>query len=93
MLKMPVPMWMRSVVRPAMYGEERLVRRQVRVLVEEVVLGRPRVLEPGLVGRDGPVHLVHEPLVLGAPGRSSRQVLGQVQAVEDPEFHGCLHEI
>ena len=42
-----------------------VVGRQVRVLVEEVVLGEPHVLEPGSVGRLHRRDLVHEGAMLG----------------------------
>jgi len=69
-------------------AEERLVRRHVGVLGEEVVLGGPGVLEAGLVGRDHPVDLVAEPLVLGRRAVFVDQALGDVQRVEDAELHG-----
>ena len=64
-----------------------LVGRQVGVLVEEVVLGDPDVLEARLVRRDHALDVVHDRLVL-------RQrivlaaVLGHVALDEDAEFHG-----
>ena len=48
-------------------AEEHLVRREVGVLGEEVVLGRPRVLEAGAVGGLGPGDLVAQPLGLDGP--------------------------
>ena len=87
MLKIPLPRWMLSV-RAATYAEERLVGRQVRVLREEVVLGRPRVLEPGAIGRNGPRDLVSEPIGLGVLGIEIAQLVGHVQRVEDAELHG-----
>ena len=49
-LKMPEPIWMRSVVCREVASDD-VVGREVRVLVEEVVLGDPDVLEARLVGR------------------------------------------
>ena len=46
-------------------AEDHVVGRQVGVLVEEVVLGDPHVLEAGLVGRLDDLELVHEGVVLG----------------------------
>ena len=68
--------------------QERLVGRQMRVLREEVVLGRPRVLEPGAIGRNGPRDLVSEPIGLGVLGIEIAQLVGHVQRVEDAELHG-----
>ena len=45
--------------------EHDVVRREVRVLVQEVVLGHPHVLEAGLVGGLDDFELVHERMVLG----------------------------
>src|SRR6202023_141770 len=67
---------------------ERLVRGEVRVLLEEVVLGRPRVLEAGTVGGFRPLDLVHQAVVLGVLGILVAQLVRHVQAVEDPELHG-----
>ena len=87
MLKMPEPMWMLFVL-AAHEGQERLGGREVRVLGQEVVLGRPGVLEAGLVGRHDERDLVHDAVVLGrrsvlldVPGQHAR-------GVEDAEFHG-----
>ena len=74
-LKMPEPMWMRSVACGEV-AEEHVVGREVRVLVEEVVLGDPDVLEAGLVGRLHDLEVVHEHVVLGLAGSSSRRNSG-----------------
>ncbi len=65
-------------------GEEHLRRRGVAVLLQEVVLHLPRVVEPEPVGQLDLVEGVVEQLVLvvGPPG------LGQLQLVEDTELHG-----
>ena len=68
-------------------AEEHLVRRHVRVLGEEVVLGHPRVLEPRAVGGLDHRDLVHEPAVLGA-GVAVAQMVRHVEAVEETELHG-----
>ena len=44
---------------------QHLVRRDVRVLLEEVVLGEPRVLPVVLVADLAQLDLAHEPVVLG----------------------------
>ena len=49
---------------------DHVVGREVRVLVEEVVLGDPHVLEPGAVGGLDGRELVHERA--GAPPRDRR---------------------
>ena len=54
-------------------GHEGLGVGQVRVLVEEVMLGRPRVLEARLVGGLDVGDLVLQRLVLGADLAASRQ--------------------
>jgi len=41
-----------------------IVGRQVRVLIEEMVLGDPHVFEAGLVGGDHILELVHDDVVL-----------------------------
>jgi len=68
---------------------DHVARREVRVLVEEVVLGDEHVLEPGAVGGlDGP-QLLHDDGVLGVgvprPAEDRDVVLD-----EDAEFHGAL---
>ena len=82
MLKMPEPMWMRSR-RGREVAEEHLVRREVRVLGEEVVLGRPRVLEADAVGGLHDRDLVHDAPVLVAV-----ELRQHARAVEESEFHG-----
>ncbi len=64
-------------------GEEHLGGRAVRVLLEEVVLDGPGVVEAEAVGElDLRERVLHElALVVGAPRR------GQLQLVEDAEFH------
>ena len=64
-------------------GQEHLGGRAVRVLLEEVVLDRPGVVEPEPVGElDLGERVLHQLLlVVGSPG------LGQLQLVEDAEFH------
>ena len=64
-----------------------VVRRHVRVLVEEVVLGDPDVLEAGLVGRLGDRHVVHEHLVLCLVGVVAPPERRVVALDEDAEFH------
>ena len=54
-------------------AEDHVVGRQVRVLVEEVVLGDPDVLEAGLVGRLGDLEVLHERVVLGVGVESRRE--------------------
>ena len=68
-------------------GEEDLGGAGVRVLVEEVVLGDPDVLEAGLVGGLGQRDVVHERRVLeiGVVGEAP---LGHVALQEDAELHG-----
>src|SRR5262245_34496713 len=60
--------------------EEDLGRRLVRVVEEEVVLGRPVVLEAGGVAGERHVELPHEARVLVVPRRN-------VHLRKDPEFH------
>ena len=62
--------------------EEHLVGREVRVLGEEVVLGRPRVLEAGTVGGLHDRDLVEDPAVLVAV-----ELREHARAVEQSEFH------
>ena len=61
-----------------------VVGRQVRVLVEEVVLGSQHVLEAGLVGGLDELELVHDHRVLGVGSASRRN--RHVVLDEDPEF-------
>ncbi|GAA3097781.1 hypothetical protein GCM10020254_48940 [Streptomyces goshikiensis] len=68
-------------------GEEHLVRRQVRVLLQEVVLGGPGVLEAGLVGLDDVLGLLDERLVLRL-GVDLGPRLRHVSLHEEPEFQG-----
>ena len=64
-------------------GEEDLGRRGVRVLVEEVVLDLPRVVEPEPVGEFHLIERVAQEfvLVVGSPG------LRELMFVEDAELH------
>ena len=87
MLKIPVPRWMLSV-RAATYARNDSLADRCEYSREEVVLGRPRVLEPGAIGRDGPRDLVSEPIGLGVLGIEIAQLVGHVQRVEDAELHG-----
>lgn len=68
-------------------GEEHLVRRQVRVLLQEVVLGGPGVLEAGLVGLDDVLGLLDQRLVL-CLGVDLGPRLRHVSLHEEPEFQG-----
>ena len=68
-------------------GEERLRRREVRVLIEEVMLGNPHVLEAGAVGLLGERDVVHEADVLVVRVFSDALV-GDVTLKEEAEFHG-----
>ena len=65
MLKMPDPRWIVSG-RGGEVAEEHLVGGEVRVLGEEVVLGRPRVLEADTIGGLHDRNLVHDAPVLVA---------------------------
>ena len=64
-------------------GEEHLRRRRVRVLVEEVVLDLPRVVEPEPVGELDLIERVAQQieLVVVGPG------LGELMFVEHAELH------
>jgi hypothetical protein len=68
-------------------AEDHVIGREVGVLVEEVVLAGPDVLDPGPVGGDGDLELSHEHPVLGVRGRTAAG-LGQVPLNEDSELHG-----
>jgi hypothetical protein len=62
-------------------GEEQLGRRTVRVLLEEVVLDRPHLIEAELVGQ---THLLERVVVDGAlrlprPGTRNRQLVEQAE--------------
>ena len=59
------------------------------VLVEEVVLRAPHVLEGVLVGRLGDLDVAHDALVLGV-GVGVALELGDEQLGEDAELHGDL---
>ena len=61
-------------------GQERLGGREMRVVGQEVVLGGPGVLEPGLVGRHDEGHFVHDAVVLGRRRRAEHGILGRRQA-------------
>ena len=71
--------------RPGQIAQHDVVGREVRVLVEEVVLGDPRVLEAGPVGRLDELYLPHERRVLG-PGSPSGGAR-DVALNEEAEFH------
>ena len=64
MLKMPEPE-MDPLGARRDVAHEHLVRRDVRVLLEEVVLGEPAVLEPDAVRGDRDLDLVEQAPVLG----------------------------
>ena len=66
--------------------EHDVVGREVGVLVEEVVLGGPHILEARLVGRDGALNVVHDRLMLGV-GVALTPVHGHEALDEDAEFH------
>jgi hypothetical protein len=63
-------------------GEEDLGGRLMGVVLEEMVLRRPDVLEARGVHRLGDLDLPHEAVVLVVPGR-------YVHLREDPKFHGA----
>ncbi len=88
---MPEPRWMRSVQLREV-PEEHLVGRQVRVLVEEVVLGGPHVLEAGAIRGLDELELVHQRVVLGL-GVDVASELRRVPLDEDPEFHHVPPEV
>lgn len=67
-------------------AEVDVVGREVRVLLQEVVLGRPGVLEAGLVRLDDVLGLLHQRLVLGQ--RVSLGTLAHVSLYKEPEFQG-----
>ena len=67
-------------------AEHDVVRREVRVLVEEVVLGRPGVLEARPVGRDDDLELLHDHVVLGV-GVALDACCRHVALDEDAELH------
>ena len=74
---------------PGERAEEHVVGRDVRVLVEEVVLGDPDVLETGAVGGDDGGQLVHERPVLGL--RITFAAEGRVVPLdEQTELHRAL---
>ena len=73
-------------------AEEHLVGGEVRVLVEEVVLGHPHVLEARVVGRLHELELVHQRVVLGL-GIVVAAELRRVSLDEDPELHHIPHEV
>ena len=53
------------------------------------MLRRPRVLEPGLVGRPDVGELVHDAPVLGVGPVLGAELRRQAHGVEDPELHGA----
>ncbi len=76
MLKMAEPTCTCSVMaRPV--AEEDLGAGHVAVLVEEVVLGAPHVLERGLVGGHRDLDVAHDALVLGHSGRRHARTSGR----------------
>src|SRR4051794_33593595 len=66
-------------------GEEDLGRAGVRVLLEEVVLDLPRVVDPDPVGVLDLLERVLDQLVLGVGRPRPRQLV----LVEDAEFHAA----
>jgi hypothetical protein len=70
-------------------GEEQLRRRAVRVLLEEMVLDRPDMLEAKLVGQP---HLL-EAVVVNLPLAFARPWPRHGDFVEDPELHGVLRYV
>ncbi len=68
-------------------AHEHLARGDVRVLLQEVVLGEPGVLEVVPVTGDRDGGLVQQPPVLEAALLVGRRLVGHVTRVEDPEFH------
>ena len=68
-------------------GQEDLRRRDVRVLLEEVVLDRPDVLPAGAVAGLGQLELAHQAAVLGAVGIGLDLVARHVGLYEESEFH------
>ena len=64
----------------------------MRVLVEEVVLRGPHVLEAGAVGGLHELELVHERVVLGL-GIHVLTELRRVPLYEDPELHHVPPEV
>ena len=77
----------RRFVRRGDARQHDLRRRDVRVLLEEVVLDRPDVLEVPGVARHGQVGLAHEPVVLGARRVRLHLGLRDVRLDEEAEFH------
>ena len=67
-------------------GQVDLGPGHVAVLVEEVVLGAPHVLDAGAVGGDADLDVAHDALVLGH-GVDVALVAGHEQLGEDAEFH------
>ena len=65
-----------------------VVGREVRVLVEEVVLGEPHVLEPGAIGGLDGGDLVHERPVLGLGEVFASPERRVVSLDEQPKLHG-----
>src|SRR5439155_5978786 len=74
-----------DVLRPLAGGrKEHLGGARVRVLLEEVVLDLPDVVDPDLVRELDLLERVGQELLLGALGPRARQLV----LVEDPESHG-----
>ena len=66
--------------------QEHLGAGHVRVLVEEVVLGAPHVLQPGPLGGERDLDVAHDALVLGR-GVDVALEAGHEQLGEDAELH------
>ena len=69
--------------------EEHLGSRRVRVLLEEVVLDLPHVVEPDLVGQLDLVERVLDELLLTGVGPRA----GQLVLVEQAELHGEINSV
>ncbi len=67
-------------------AEEHVVGGEVGVLLQEVVLGGPRVLEARAVRLDDVLGLLHQRLVLGE--RIGLGALAHVSLYKEPELHG-----
>jgi len=65
---------------------DHVVGRQVRVLVEEVVLGDPHVLEAGTIGRLDELQIFEDHVVLGI-GLLIASKRGHIVLDEDSELH------
>ncbi len=83
-LKMPEPRWMCGPWR-GRTAEADVVRPEVRVLLQEVVLGRPGVLEAGLVRLDDDSVSIS---ALCSAERVGLGALAHVSLYKEPEFQG-----